>query len=183
MIAPNTATPLPSCGPSPLVDRVAIGLGLGGNLGDPVSTIARATEALRARGHVSFDAMSSLYRTAPWGPVQQPDFANACALGTTDLAPRALLAEIKAVEILLGRVEGERWGPRAIDIDILFYAAASVEAPDLVIPHRSLFERAFVLVPLAEIAPDLVIAGRRVGDAAAGVDRSCVIPWQLDPRP
>ena len=113
----------------------------------------------------------------------QPDFANACALGATDLAPRALLAEIKAVEALLGRAEGERWGPRAVDIDILFYAGAAFDAPDLVIPHQSLFERAFVLVPLAEIAPDLVIAGRRVGDVAAAIDRSGVAPWRSDRRP
>ena len=166
-----------------MAEWTAIGLGLGGNLGDPAATIARATETLRARGHVRIDLTSSLYRTAPWGPVAQPDFANACALGATDLAPRALLSEIKAVEALLGRVEGERWGPRAVDIDILFYAGTSVEAPDLVIPHQSLFERAFVLVPLAEIAPDLVIAGRRVAEAAAAVDRAGVVPWQTDRRP
>ena len=166
-----------------MADWTAIGLGLGGNLGDPEATIARAYAVLRGRGHVRVEAVSSLYRTAPWGPVAQSDFANACALGTTDLAPRALLAEIKAVEVLLGRLEGERWGPRAIDIDILFYAGVAEKAPDLVIPHRSLFERAFVLVPLAEIAPDLVIAGRRVGDAAAGVDRSGVAPWWSGPRP
>ncbi len=161
-----------------MADWVAIGLGLGGNVGDPEVMIARAIDVLRARGHVRLDAVSSLYRTAPWGPVPQSDFANACALGVTDLAPRVLLAEIKAVEALLGRIEGERWGPRAIDIDILFYADATIEAPDLVIPHRSLLERAFVLVPLAEIAPDLVIAGSRVADAAARVDRSGVAPWR-----
>lgn len=161
-----------------MADWVAIGLGLGGNVGDPKATIARAVDVLRARGHVRLDAVSSLYRTAPWGSVPQPDFANACTLGVTDLAPRALLAEIKAVEALLGRIEGERWGPRAIDIDILFYADAAIKASDLVIPHRSLLERAFVLVPLAEIAPDLVIAGRRVADAAARVNCSGVAPWR-----
>lgn len=166
-----------------MAEWTEIGLGLGGNLGDPEATIAHAYAALRARGHLRIDTISSLYRTAPWGPVAQPDFANACALGATDLAPRELLAEVKAVEALLGRLEGERWGPRALDIDILFYAGASVDAPDLVIPHRSLFERAFVLVPLAEIAPDLVIAGRRIGDGAAKVDRSGVALWRSDPRP
>ncbi len=166
-----------------MAEWTAIGLGLGGNLGDPAATVARAVETLRARGHVRLDAVSSLYRTAPWGPVAQPDFANACALGATDLAPRALLAEIKTVEALLGRVAGERWGPRAVDIDILFYAGTTVEAPDLVIPHASLFERAFVLVPLAEIAPDLVIAGRRMAEAAAVVDRSGVTAWRSDRRP
>ena len=166
-----------------MAEWTAIGLGLGGNLGDPAAMIARATETLRTRGHVRLDAVSSLYRTAPWGSVAQPDFANACALGATDLAPRALLAEIKAVEALLGRVEGERWGPRAVDIDILFYAGATFDAPDLVIPHQSLFERAFVLVPLAEIAPDLVIAGRRVGDLAAPLAPPRGAPGGGAPRP
>ncbi len=158
-------------------DWTAIGLGLGGNLGDPAAAIAGALRCLAGRGHLRIGAVSSLYRTAPWGPVAQPDFANACALAATDLAPRELLAEIKAVEVQLGRRLGERWGPRLIDIDILFYAGSTVEAPDLVIPHASLFERAFVLVPLAEIAPDLVIAGRRIVEAANSLDRADVRPW------
>ena len=156
---------------------IAIGLGLGGNLGDPPAAIRAALDRLTAGGHVHISAVSSLYRTKPWGPVPQPDFANACALAETDLAPRALLAEVKRVEDLVGRVPGERWGPRAIDIDILFYAGETLEANDLVIPHQSLFERAFVLVPLAEIAPDLVIAGRRVADAAAASDGTKVVRW------
>ena len=156
---------------------VAIGLGLGGNLGDPAAAIRAALDALAAGGRVRIGAVSSLYRTKPWGPVPQPDFANACALAETDLAPRALLAEVKRVETLVGRVPGERWGPRAIDVDILFYAGETHAADDLVIPHKSLFERAFVLVPLAEIAPDLVIAGRRVAEAAAGCDRAGVARW------
>ena len=158
-----------------MADGRAIGLGLGGNLGDVPATIALALETLAAGGRVRIDAVSSLYRTAPWGPVPQPDFANACAIGVTDLEPRALLDTLKALEVALGRVEGERWGPRTIDVDILFYAGETVEAPDLVIPHQSLFERAFVLVPLAEIAPHLVIAGRGVLEAAAAIDCSGVV--------
>ena len=158
-------------------DWIAIGLGLGGNLGDPAAMIAKALRCLDERGMVRVDTVSSLYRTAPWGPVAQPDFANACALASTNLSPPALLAEVKAVETLLGRRSSERWGPRAIDIDILFYAGAIVDTPDLVIPHESLFERAFVLVPLAEIAPDLVIGGRRVGEAAARLGDAGVSPW------
>ncbi len=156
---------------------IPIGLGLGGNLGDPPAAIRAALDALATGGHVRVGAVSSLYRTKPWGPVPQPDFANACALAETDLAPRALLAEVKRVEALAGRVSGERWGPRAIDVDILFYAGETHEAADLVIPHQSLFERAFVLVPLAEIAPDLMIAGRRVAEAAAASDRASVARW------
>ena len=166
-----------------MADWVAIGLGLGGNLGDPPATIAAALRRLDVGGHVRVAAVSSIYRTPPWGPVAQPDFANACALASTDLAPHALLAEVKAVERALGRREGERWGPRAIDVDILFYAGASLDTPDLVIPHASLFERAFVLVPLEEIAPDLVIAGRSIGEAAARCDRSGIGPWSGATRP
>ena len=160
-----------------MADWVAIGLGLGGNLGDAPATIAAALRTLVERGHLRIAAVSSIYRTPPWGPVAQPDFANACALGTTDLAPRALLDEVKTIERALGRVAGERWGPRAIDIDILFYAGTALDVPDLVIPHASLFERAFVLVPLAEIAPDLVIAGRRIEEAAAAHDATAIRPW------
>lgn len=148
----------------------AIGLSLGANLDDAAGSVRRALETLTQRGHVRLERVSSLYRTKPWGPVPQPDFINACALGATDLAPRDLLIEVKAIEAALGRVSSERWGPRAIDIDILFYEGAEVDEPDLVIPHESLFQRAFVLVPLAEIAPELVIAGRGVRAALADVD-------------
>ena len=158
---------------------IRIGLGLGGNLGDAPGMIQAALRVLGARGHVRIGTVSSIYRTKPWGPVEQPDFANACALATTDLEPPALLAEVKAIETLLGRRDAVRWGPRAIDIDILFYEGRHVETPDLVIPHQSLFERAFVLVPLAEIAPDLVIAGRRVDEAARDVADGGVMPWTL----
>jgi 2-amino-4-hydroxy-6-hydroxymethyldihydropteridine diphosphokinase len=157
---------------------VEIGLGLGGNLGDPPAAIRAALAELNAGGHVRVGAVSSIYRTKPWGPVSQPDFANACALAETDLAPRDLLAEVKRVEAHVGRVAGERWGPRAIDVDILFYAGETHAADDLVIPHQSLFQRAFVLVPLAEIVPDLTIAGRRIADAADASDRASVTQWK-----
>ena len=156
----------------------AIALGLGGNLGDAPGAIQRVLALLEGRGRVRLSRVSSLYRTPPWGPVAQPDFANACALGETDLAPRALLDEVKTIERLVGREDGERWGPRAIDIDILVYGAATLDTPDLVIPHESLFQRAFVLLPLAEIAPDLVIAGRKVGPAAEAIDATGVVPWR-----
>lgn len=163
-----------------MTEWIDIGLGLGGNLGDPAATIADALLCLKARGHVRIDRVSSIYRTPPWGPVPQPDFANACALGATDLTPRELLAEVKEIEAQLGRQSGVRWGPRAIDIDILFYASEVVDAPDLVIPHESLFQRAFVLVPLLEIAPDLVIAGRRISEASTAVDASSIALWTGD---
>lgn len=137
---------------------VEIGLGLGGNLGDPPTAIRAALDALAAGGQVRVGAVSSLYRTKPWGPVPQPDFANACALAETDLAPRALLTEVKRVEAMVGRVAGERWGPRAIDVDILAYDGVRRSDEKLTIPHARLNERAFVLVPLAEIDSAFVTA-------------------------
>lgn len=146
--------------------EIQIGLGLGSNLGDAPGHIARALKLVEERGVACLAAVSRIYRTPPWGPVAQPDFANACALATTRLAPPALLAALKRIETDMGRVAAVRWGPRLIDLDILFYGDARVDAPGLTIPHTHLFERAFVLVPLAEIAPDLRIAGRSVGEAA-----------------
>ena len=157
---------------------IDIALGLGGNVGDAPGAIAEALRVLASRETIRLGRVSGIYRTPPWGPVPQADFANACALAQTTLDPRALLNEVKAVETLLGREPGIRWGPRRIDIDILFYAGLSVEAPDLVIPHESLFERAFVLVPLAEIGPDLVIGGKRVADAAAAIASEGVTRWE-----
>lgn len=143
-----------------------IGLGLGGNIGDPAATIRAALDALKLREIAKIKKVSSLYRTVPWGGVAQPDYANACAIGCTDLAPLALLDAIKQLERDLGRVDTVRWGPRVIDIDILYYEDVALTDKRLVIPHRELFNRAFVLIPLAEIAPDLVIAGCRVTEAA-----------------
>jgi 2-amino-4-hydroxy-6-hydroxymethyldihydropteridine diphosphokinase len=154
-----------------------IGLGFGGNVGDPAEAIRAAIEALQTRGIAAIDATSSLYRTAPWGGVPQPDYANACAIGRTRLAPLPLLDAIKQLERDLGRVETVRWGPRVIDIDILYYGDVALQDERLVIPHRDLLNRAFVLIPLAEIAPDRLIGGRRVKDAARAVASDGVRPW------
>lgn len=148
-------------------------LAFGANLGDPVAAISAAMARLHQAG-VAIRRRSSFYRTAPWGPVAQPDFVNACALAETGLVPRELLAACKAVEAALGRVPGERWGPRTLDIDILDYDGLVLEEPDLTLPHPRLTGRAFVLVPLSEITPDRVVAGRPVRDWAAGLDASGV---------
>ena len=148
-------------------------LGLGGNLGDPARSIREALRRLETRG-VAIRQVSSLYRTAPWGPVPQPDFLNACAAGETDLAPEALLAAAKEIELELGRVEGPRWGPRTVDIDILALGDLALDSPGLAVPHPRLTERAFVLVPLAEIVPDRVIGGRTVAEWRAEADGSGV---------
>ncbi len=148
-------------------------LGLGANLGDPVATIGSALHRLDEAG-VAITRGSRLYRTAPQGVTDQPDFVNMCAAGRTDLVPLDLLAQIQRIEAALGRERRERWGPRTIDIDILTYGDAEVVEPGLTIPHPRLLERAFVLVPLLDIAPDRIIAGRTVRHWAAAVDRNGV---------
>ncbi len=153
-------------------EAVVAALGFGANLGDSALTIARAVREIERRGIGRRIALSSLWRTPPWGKRDQPDFLNACALYETRLAPRELLDALKKVEHDLGRTAGERWGPRAIDIDILFYGDDTLGNADLVIPHRELFNRAFVLAPLAEICGDREIGGVRIADALARVDRA-----------
>jgi 2-amino-4-hydroxy-6-hydroxymethyldihydropteridine diphosphokinase len=154
---------------------VEVLLGLGGNLGDPVAAIDAALARLDAGG-VRILRRSGLYRTAPWGVTDQPDFVNLCVAAETSLSPQELLSLIHAIEADLGRERRERWGPRPIDIDILTYGDATLDEPGLTIPHPRLTERAFVLVPLAEIAPGVVIAGKTVREWAEAVDRSGVSP-------
>jgi 2-amino-4-hydroxy-6-hydroxymethyldihydropteridine diphosphokinase len=152
-------------------------LGLGSNIGDGPANIATALRLLEERGVIERIAVSSIYRTKPWGYLSQPPFANACALARTSLDPAALLAAVKKLEADMGRKETVRWGPRLIDIDILFYGEAPLSTPDLVLPHKELFNRAFVLVPLAEIAPRLVLGGRSVAEAAAKVAGEGIEKW------
>ena len=133
---------------------VEIHLGLGSNLGNRLANLRMALRFLEPL--VRIEAVSSLYQTAPVGPKPQPDFYNAVCRGRTGLAPEGLLRYLKHVEFEIGRRPGPRWGPRSIDIDILLYGDRLVETPDLVIPHPLLAERAFVLVPLAEVSPAIV---------------------------
>jgi 2-amino-4-hydroxy-6-hydroxymethyldihydropteridine diphosphokinase len=170
---------MPSSGPDPAgAAPVEIGLGLGSNIGDKPANIRRALDLLEARKTVEIVAISSIYRTAPWGYLDQDAFANACALARTRLSPAALLAEAKAIEAEMGREKTIRWGPRLIDIDILFYGDLPLAQPDLILPHKELFNRAFVLVPLAEIAPELRIGGRLVREAAAELNDGSVRKWE-----
>jgi 2-amino-4-hydroxy-6-hydroxymethyldihydropteridine diphosphokinase len=124
-------------------------VGLGSNQGDAVENLARGFQALARLGNVA--RRSSLYRTQPWGKTDQPEFVNAVALLETALSPRELLAGLKSAEARLGRVPGERWGPRIIDLDLLTYDEREIDEAGLRVPHPHLRERAFVLVPLAEI--------------------------------
>ena len=149
-------------------------LALGGNVGDVRTTFERAIAILCDDGTVRLLRRSSDYRTPPWGVADQPAFINAVIIVATSLDPHTLLARAQAVERALGRNRASepRWGPRPIDIDILAYDNVTLREPDLTLPHPRLFERAFVLVPLAEIASDRVVAGRRIGDALAAVEVS-----------
>lgn len=159
---------------------VEIGLGLGSNIGDKPTNIRQALALLEARKAVEITRVSSIYRTAPWGYLDQDAFANACALARTRLTPAALLAEAKAIEMEMGREKTVRWGPRLIDIDILFYGDLPLAEPDLILPHKELFNRAFVLVPLSEVAPDLKIGGRPVAEAAAALNDGSVRKWEAE---
>lgn len=147
-------------------------LALGGNVGDVGATFERAIALLCNDAAVTLTARSSDYRTPPWGVTDQPAFLNAVIAVTTTLPPHALLARALDCERALGRDRSHErhWGPRPIDIDILAYDDIEMHDFDLTLPHPRLFERAFVLVPLAEIAPDRSIRGVRVRDALARVD-------------
>ncbi|CAH1658423.1 2-amino-4-hydroxy-6-hydroxymethyldihydropteridinepyrophosphokinase [Hyphomicrobiales bacterium] len=143
---------------------------LGSNLGDKRATIARALDVLAQVSGIAVTARSSDYRTPPWGKLDQDWFVNACARIDTALTPEALLAQCLAVERQLGRERRERWGPRVIDIDLLTYGDRVIATDSLTLPHPHLTQRAFVLVPLCEIAPKLTINGRPVANWLAEVD-------------
>jgi 2-amino-4-hydroxy-6-hydroxymethyldihydropteridine diphosphokinase len=154
-----------------------VGFGLGSNIGDKPVNIHKALKLIEERGIARLAAVSRIYRTPPWGVLDQGDFANACAIGETSLSPYELLAAVKKIEADMGREPTRRWGPRLIDVDILFLGEHTLDDPELTLPHKELFGRGFVLLPLAEIAPDLVLDGVRVRDALAAVDVEGVRPW------
>lgn len=151
-------------------------IGLGGNVGDVRETLDRAVAAFCDGTAVRLLARSADYETPPWGVTDQPAFVNLCLRIATDLPPRELLKRALAVEASLGRdrATGRRWGPRPVDIDILAYDDVVLDEPDLHLPHPRMTDRAFVLVPLAQIAPDWVVGGARVGDLAARIDSAGV---------
>lgn len=144
-------------------------LGFGGNLGDPVAAFAAALSRLRAHAAVEVKAVSSVWRTAPWGKLDQPEFRNMAVLIETTLPAEDLLSLCLAIERESGRERRERWGPRTLDIDILTYGGQTIDRPGLQIPHPRIAERAFVLAPLAEIAPDILIEGHSVSNLFASV--------------
>lgn len=155
-------------------------VGLGANCGDPGAQIAQACAALAALPQTRLLARSRLWRTPPWGPVPQADYLNAALELDTQLAPRAMLEALLAIERGAGRdrVHEQRWGPRRMDIDLLLYGEQQIEEPGLSVPHPRLSERAFVLLPLADIAPALVVPGAGVvAELLARVDCTGCVPW------
>lgn len=133
-------------------------LSLGANLGDRLGTIRQAVEMLENTEKIHVQCVSSMYETPPWGKLDQPSFINGAAAVETDLEPLELLAVCQQIERKLGRVRHEHWGARTIDIDLLCIPGVQLAEKELILPHPYMLERSFVLVPLAEIAPELVLA-------------------------
>jgi 2-amino-4-hydroxy-6-hydroxymethyldihydropteridine diphosphokinase len=153
-------------------------LALGSNLGNRSDNLQAAIAALPPAVRVL--ALSPVYETPPWGLTDQPAFLNMALKGETTLAPVELLKYLKLLETKLGRQPAVRWGPRRIDMDILFYADLVLDSPELVLPHPRLHERAFVLAPLADLAPDLVhpVLGKPVRDLLSALDSTGVNPYE-----
>jgi 2-amino-4-hydroxy-6-hydroxymethyldihydropteridine diphosphokinase len=147
-------------------------LALGGNVGDVEQSFRTSLAALRARPQVNVLNLSALYRTPPWGKTDQPDFLNMAVEIETDLSAHDLLDLCLTIERASGRVREERWGPRTIDLDIIAYDDQVIADERLTIPHPHAHERAFVLAPLNDIAPDLMIAGKNVRDWLKSADAS-----------
>jgi 2-amino-4-hydroxy-6-hydroxymethyldihydropteridine diphosphokinase len=144
-------------------------IALGGNVGDVRATFKKAIAHICGMTQAALLARSSDYATPPWGDEQQARFINACVEIETGLDPHALLFALQRIEQRFGRdrQKERRWGPRTLDLDLIAYDDVSLQTPELTLPHPRLFERAFVLVPLAEIAPDRLIAGRGIRAALA----------------
>lgn len=159
--------------------RVAA-IGLGGNLGDPVRAMADALQMIDRREDCAILSVSSLYKTPPWGKIDQAAFFNSCALVETTLAPQALLELCLSIEKSMKRVRTERWGPRTIDIDLLVYDDEVIDEEGLQVPHPRMTQRGFVLLPLAQIAPDLKVDGRLVSDWINEVDLDGIEPASSD---
>ncbi|MBW4522441.1 MAG: 2-amino-4-hydroxy-6-hydroxymethyldihydropteridine diphosphokinase [Scytolyngbya sp. HA4215-MV1] len=155
------------------MNSVFCAIALGGNLGDPKTTLESALQVLSQKPGITLVKRSQLYLTKAVGP-PQPDYVNACAVLSTSLPPQALMATLLAIETQFGRVRREKWGARTLDLDLLLFDDVILNTSALQIPHPRMTERAFVLAPLVEIAPDWVepVSGRTVADLVKTVDCS-----------
>nr|WP_280523118.1 2-amino-4-hydroxy-6-hydroxymethyldihydropteridine diphosphokinase [Agrobacterium rosae] len=145
---------------------------LGGNLGDPPASMAQALNSFANHENCRLLAVSQLYSTPPWGKTDQADFFNCCAMVETSLSAEELLDLCLDIERGMKRVRSERWGPRTIDIDVLTYGQETIQTKRVEIPHPRMTERAFVLMPLADIAPQMVVNGRLVADWLEEADKT-----------
>lgn len=150
-------------------------IGLGSNVGDTRANIARAIALLTADGAVRLVARSRDYRSAPWGVLEQDWFVNAVITVATDVSARELLERCQRVENDMGRVRVQKWGPRLIDVDVLTYKNQLIDEPGLKVPHPLIAERGFVVVPLKEIAPGLIIMGQTLSEMEAKLDTSDLV--------
>lgn len=158
-------------------------IGLGANLGDAAATLCAAFDAIAELAGTRLVAASPLYVTPAWGLEDQPDFVNAAARVETALPPAALLEALLEIERRFGRDRSreQRWGPRTLDLDLLLYGDAVIDLPGLQVPHPRLHERAFALVPLADVAPELNIAGHGpVQEAAFRIERGAISALCVD---
>jgi 2-amino-4-hydroxy-6-hydroxymethyldihydropteridine diphosphokinase len=145
-------------------------LSLGSNVGDRLENLQEAIDALFDAPGLSLEAMSPIYETAPWGPVEQGDFLNVVLVATTRLAPEVLLERVLSIEEAMRRERSVRWGPRTLDIDIVQFGSVVSDDPALTLPHPRAHERAFVLVPWLDIDPEGELAGRgRIAELAQAV--------------
>jgi 2-amino-4-hydroxy-6-hydroxymethyldihydropteridine diphosphokinase len=160
-------------------------IGLGANLGEPAAQLRRALEGLAALDEVEVVRVSAFYLNPPLGPPAQPWYVNAVAQVRTRLTAEELLRALQRLETAMGRVQGERWGPRVIDLDLLLYDGEISRSPELVLPHPEMHRRAFVLAPLAEIAPDawhpaLHKSAAQLLAALAPADREALQPMSFE---
>lgn len=161
---------------APASAPVRVFIGLGANLDDPIAQVRTALEELARLPQTRLLAASPLYRTPPMGPPGQADYINAVAELATTLSPHALLDELQALERAHRRVRAERWGPRTLDLDLLLYGDMNIDDERLHVPHPGLESRAFVLLPLADLAPELEVPGSRsVRALAAAADRAGIL--------
>lgn len=156
-----------------MVNSVSCYIGLGANLAEPMQAFQAALMALATHPSIGDVHCSKIYHSKPMGPQNQPDYTNAVASFSTCLAPLALLDLLQAIELKNGRERKERWGPRTLDLDLLLYGQQCINEPRLSVPHPGLELREFVLVPLAELAPQLTLPnGKLVAQLAAQIDHN-----------